>query len=561
MSVTTAGEARPANQTRMVVAASAIGTAFEWYDFFIFGTLAAIMAKQFTGGSDTAGFIFALGAFAAGFFVRPFGALFFGRLGDQIGRKAAFLITITLMGLATIAIGLLPTAAQIGSTAAILLVLMRVIQGFALGGEYGGAAIYVAEHAEDHKRGYLTSWIQTSAAFGLVGALAVILVTRTLMGEERFADWGWRIPFLLSALLLVISLYIRMQLEESPEFQRMKEEEGISKAPYKEAFGRWPNLRLVFIALFGVMLAQGAVWYAGHFYAQFFLEKVLKVPAATVNLLLIAVVLVSAALYVFFGWLSDRVGRKPVMLFGMILFVLSVFPGFHLMTRAANPALAEASERAPVRVFADPQDCTVQFDPLGRRKPVTGCDMLTKALTDAGVPYRRVDPELVGGTASGGATPIRHDAYAQAGRFVAPAVAETSGAASTSADRLTATRAGVASMLTNAGYPAAADPERINLPLVFAILLVFIVSATAVYGPQAAALVELFPTRVRYTALSLPYHIGTGWVGGFLPFTAFAMVAASGDLYFGLWYPVVFTGISIVTMLFLSPETRGRRLS
>ena len=544
-----AAEGTPQNQTRMVVAASAIGTAFEWYDFFIFGTLAAIMAKQFTGSSETAGFIFALGAFAAGFFVRPFGALFFGRLGDQIGRKAAFLITITLMGVATIAIGLLPTAAQIGSTAAVLLVGLRVVQGFALGGEYGGAAIYVAEHAEDHKRGYLTSWIQTSAAFGLVGALAVILVTRTLMGEERFADWGWRIPFLLSALLLAISLYIRMQLEESPEFQRMKREEGISKAPFKEAFGRWPNLRLVFIALFGIMLAQGAVWYAGHFYAQFFLEKVLKVPGATVNLLLIAVVLISAGLYVFFGWLSDRVGRKPVMLFGMILFVLSVFPGFHLMTRAANPAMVEASERAPLAVVADPADCSVQFDPLGRRQFTTGCDVARRALADAGVPYRNV------------AAPAGSEAMIRVGS----AEVASPSLGGLPADQVKAGRTQLSDTLkvglVAAGYPAAADPERINLPLVFAVLLVFIISATAVYGPQAAALVELFPTRVRYTALSLPYHIGTGWVGGFLPFTAFAMVAASGDLYFGLWYPVVFTSISILCMLFLFPETRGRKLS
>jgi MFS family permease len=545
----TAAEGTPRqNQTRMVVAASAIGTAFEWYDFFIFGTLAAIMAKQFTGGSDTAGFIFALGAFAAGFFVRPFGALFFGRLGDQIGRKAAFLITITLMGLATIAIGLLPTAAQIGSTAAILLVLMRVVQGFALGGEYGGAAIYVAEHAEDHKRGYLTSWIQTSAAFGLVGALAVILITRTMMGEERFADWGWRIPFLLSALLLVISLYIRMQLEESPEFQRMKREEGISKAPYAEAFGRWPNLRLVFIALFGVMLAQGAVWYAGHFYAQFFLEKVLKVPPATVNWLLITVVLVSAALYVFFGWLSDRVGRKPVMLFGMILFVLSVFPGFRIMSEAANPTMVEASRAAPISVVSDPADCSVQFDPLGRRQFTSACDIARRALSDAGVPYTNV-------AAPGAAAAVRVGSAVVPSRSVAGLPADEAKAARTQvADSIKGAMAG-------AGYPAAADPERINLPLLFGILLVFIISATAVYGPQAAALVELFPTRVRYTALSLPYHIGTGWVGGFLPFTAFAMVAASGDLYFGLWYPVVFTTISIVTMLFLFPETRGRKLS
>ena len=550
--VTAEGAPRP-NQTRMVVAASAIGTAFEWYDFFIFGALAAIMARQFTGTNETAGFIFALGAFAAGFFVRPFGALFFGRLGDQIGRKVAFLITITLMGLATIAIGLLPTADQIGSAAAVLLVLMRVIQGFALGGEYGGAAIYVAEHAENHQRGYLTSWIQTSAAFGLVGALAVILITRKLMGEEAFAAWGWRIPFLLSALLLAVSLWIRVRLEESPEFQRMKEEEGISKAPFAEAFGRWSNLRLVFIALVGIMFAQGAVWYAGHFYAQFFLERVLKVPGATVNMLLIGVVLVSAALYVFFGWLSDRVGRKPVMLFGMALFILTVFPGFKLMSEAANPALVEASERAPVVVYAGAEDRSVQFDPLGRSKPVYGGDMLSRALADAGVPYEV--EQKPASTLSGVPASARVGALSVDAENVV-------GAPTAQADAVRArVKQELGAALAAAGYPAAADPERTNLPLLFGGLLVFIIAATAVYGPQAAALVELFPTRVRYTALSLPYHIGTGWVGGFLPFTAFAMVAASGDLYFGLWYPLVFTAISFVCMLFLFPETRGRALS
>jgi MFS family permease len=544
LTAVTAEGAPRANQTRMVVAASAIGTAFEWYDFFIFGALASVIARQFTGGSDTAGFIFALGAFAAGFFVRPFGALFFGRFGDRVGRKAAFLVTITLMGLATIAIGLLPTAAHIGLTAAGLLVAMRVVQGFALGGEYGGAAIYVAEHAPDDRRGALTSWIQTSAAFGLVGALAVVFATRRLLGEEAFAAWGWRLPFLLSALLLAVSLWIRMQLEESPTFQKMKEEEGVSKAPYAEAFGRWPNLKLVLIALLGVMFAQGAVWYAGHFYAQFFLERVLKVPGATVNALLIAVVLVSAALYVFFGWLSDRIGRKPVMLFGMILFVVTVFPGFRIMTEAANPALVEAAERAPARVVADPDSCTVQFDPLGRSKPTTPCDMIVRALTDAGVPYEV--------EAAAGAPAALH-----VGTVTVAGAAFAGEAVEQRRERL---KAAVTAGLRQAGYPGEADPQRMDLVRMFLVLLVFIVAATALYGPQAAALVELFPTRVRYTALSLPYHIGTGWVGGFLPVTAFAMVAASGDLYFGLWYPLVFTMISIVTMLFLFPETRGRKL-
>ena len=576
MTATAEGPTRAeGSQTGMVVAASAAGTAFEWYDFFIFGALAAVIAKQFTGGDDTAGFIFALGAFAAGFFVRPFGALFFGRFGDRVGRKAAFLVTITLMGVATVAIGLLPTAEQIGPAAAGLLVLMRVIQGFALGGEYGGAAIYVAEHATDHRRGLLTSWIQTSAAAGLVGALLVILATRTALGEEAFAEWGWRIPFLLSALLLAVSLWIRMRLDESPAFVRMKNEIGVSKAPYREAFtGR--NLRLVFLALFSLMLAQGAVWYAGHFYAQFFLERVLKVPGSTVNLLLIGAVLLSAFLYVFFGWLSDRIGRKPVVLFGMILFVASVYPGFRVMSEAANPALAEATRRAPVTLYAD--DCTVQFDPLGRAKPITACDIAKRALVEAGVSYRT---EPAGGGPSRlkvgrpGGSPFdftQGDArnfplfgserVTMSGAVVEAEVRGAAGLASTAAEaQRKATTAMTKGLLTAAGYPAAADPERINLPVVFAVLLVFMVAATALYGPQAAALVELFPTRVRYTALSVPYHIGTGWVGGFLPFTAFAMVAATGDLYFGLWYPIVFTTISILVTFFLLPETRGRPLT
>ncbi len=539
----------PANQTGLVVAASAAGTAFEWYDFFIFGTLTAIITRNFfTGVDETVGFILALATFGVGFGVRPLGALFFGRIGDRLGRKGAFLLTITLMGVATVAIGVLPTYEDIGIVAPILLVLMRVIQGFALGGEYGGAAIYVAEHAPDAKRGFLTSWINVTAGVGLILALGVIFATRTVLGEETFADWGWRFPFILSAALLVVSLLIRMRLEESPAFTRMKSEQGVSKAPFTEAFARWPNLRLVLLALFAIMLAQGAVWYAGHFYAQFFLERVLKVPGPVVNGLLIAAVALSAPLYVFFGWLSDRVGRKPVMLFGMILFVIAAFPGFRYMSAAANPALVEASQRAPVVVTAAASDRSTQFDPLGRNKPVLGGDVLTRALADAGVPYK-TGP----GVAGRPAVAVVGDGAVQAPSLLGLPPAEAEAARQRVA-------AEVRSALTAAGYPAAADPTRINKGGILAVLLVFMVAATALYGPQAAALVELFPTRVRYTALSLPYHIGTGWVGGFLPFTAFAMVAATGDPYFGLWYPVVFTTISVVVSLFLLPETRGRTL-
>jgi MFS family permease len=425
---------------------------------------------------------------------------------------------------------------------------MRVIQGFALGGEYGGAAIYVAEHASDRKRGFLTSWINVTAGIGLVLALSVIFITRTVMGEETFAEWGWRIPFLLSAGLLAVSLLIRMRLEESPAFVRMKSEQGVSKAPFSEAFGRWRNLKLVLLALCAIMLAQGAVWYAGHFYAQFFLERVLKVPGPTVNALLIAAVAISAPLYVFFGWLSDRVGRKPIMLFGMILFIVAAFPGFRYMSVAANPALVEASERAPVVVTAAASDRSTQFDPLGRNKPVLGGDVLTRALADAGVPYRS-GPGIAG-----------RPAVAVVGERAVQAPSLVGLPAETAEAARKRVAAEIRTALTAAGYPQAADPARINKAGVLAVLLVFMVAATALYGPQAAALVEIFPTRVRYTALSLPYHVGTGWVGGFLPFTAFAMVAATGDPYFGLWYPVIFTAISVLVSLFLLPETRGRAL-
>ncbi len=538
----------PRNDTRTVVIASAAGTAFEWYDFFIFGALAATIARNFTGGDDTAGFIFALGAFAAGFGVRPLGALFFGRFGDRVGRKAAFLITITLMGSATFLIGCLPGWGTLGIAAPILLIALRVVQGFALGGEYGGAAIYVAEHAPASKRGALTGWIQTSAAAGLVGALGVILATRSLMSAEAFADWGWRIPFLASAGLLAVSLWIRMSLEESPAFQKIKDEQAVSTAPYRESFLVWKNLRVVLIALVAIMFAQGAVWYAGHFYAQFFLERVLKVEPATVNLLMITAVALSAPLYVFFGWLSDRVGRKPVMLGGMILATLLYFPAFGWMTQAANPALADAARRAPVTVSAQLSDCAFQFDPLGRATYTSACDVVSRALTDAGVSYTRVQSASAGPAAA-----------TVGGRTVTGADLSALPAAEAAAQRARIA-AELRAALAAAGYPAAAAPEAVNFWGVLGVLLLFMVAATALYGPQAAALVELFPTRIRYTALSVPYHIGTGWVGGFLPFTAFAMVAARGDIYFGLWYPLVFTVIAIVATLTLLPETKGRSI-
>jgi MFS family permease len=452
------------------------------------------------------------------------------------------------MGAATVAIGLLPDYDAIGIAAPVLLILMRILQGFALGGEYGGAAIYVAEHSPAKKRGLLTGWIQTTAALGLIGALSVILITRAVVGTEAFDEWGWRIPFLLSALLLAVSLWIRLQLNESPAYERMEAEAGEKRAPYVESFLRWRNGRFVLIALFGIMIAQGAVWYCGYFYARFFMERVLKVEVNTVDQLMLAVTALSALLYVLFAWLSDRVGRKPVMLFGMILALVAYFPGFHALTRAANPALAEAQATAPVTVVADPATCAVQFDPVGKTAFASSCDIAKSVLSNAGVSYANE-------AAAPGAL-----AVVRVGDAVVPSV--EGGAldpASLKAAR-TDVEGRIKGALLAAGYPERADPARINLPAVFGILMIFIVAATALYGPQAAALVELFPTRVRYTAMSLPYHVGTGWVGGLLPAASFALVAWSGNIYFGLWYSVAFTALAVLVALIWLPETRGRDL-
>jgi MFS family permease len=535
---------------RTVVAASAAGTAFEWYDFFIFGSLTTIIARHFYAEvGEATSYILALLTFGVGFVVRPLGALVFGWFGDRTGRKTTFLVTITLMGVATVAIGVLPDYGQIGILAPILLIFLRILQGFALGGEYGGAVIYVAEHAPDHKRGYLTGWIQTTAALGLIGALSVILITRAVVGVEAFDEWGWRIPFLLSAFLLAISLWIRLKLNESPAYRRMEAEGGERRAPYRESFLTWRNGRFVLLALFGIMIAQGAVWYCGYFYTRFFMERVLKVEVATVDKLVLAVTVVSALLYVFFGWLSDKVGRKPVMLGGMLLALVAFFPGFNALTRAANPALAEAQARAPVVVVADPATCAVQFDPVGKTAFASSCDIAKSVLSNAGVSYRNE------------AAPAGTVARVRVG---AVEVGSIEGEALAPAE-LAAARAQVQgriqAALSAAGYPDRADPAEVDVVQVFLILLVFIVAATALYGPQAAALVELFPTRIRYTAMSLPYNIGTGWVGGLLPAASFALVAASGNIYFGLWYAVAFTAVAVIVSLVWLPETRGRDLN
>ncbi len=534
---------------RTVVTASAAGTAFEWYDFFIFASLTAVIANKFYANvGEATAYILTLLLFGVGFVVRPLGALVFGWFGDRTGRKTTFLVTITLMGVATVAIGLLPTYDQIGIAAPLLLLVLRIAQGFALGGEYGGAAIFVAEHAPNERRGYLTGWIQTTAAFGLIGALGVIILTRMIVGVEAFNNWGWRIPFLLSFFLLVISLWIRLKLNESPAFERMEAEGGARRAPYREAFGTWKNGKFVLLALFGIMIAQGAVWYCGYFYSRFFMERVLKVDVGTVDQILLIITLASAFLYVFFGWLSDRIGRKPVMLFGMILALIAFFPGFHALTRAANPALAEAQASSPVTVVADPSECAIQFDPVGKTAFASSCDLAKSVLSNAGVSYENE------------AAPAGALAQVRIGDVIIPSVEGRGleGEALAAARSDVETR--VKAALIEAGYPAKADPARINMPLVIGILMVFIVAATALYGPQAAALVELFPTRVRYTAMSLPYHIGTGWIGGLLPAASFALVAWSGNIYFGLWYSVVFTLIAVVVSLIWLPETKGRDL-
>jgi MFS family permease len=543
------GEERASMRT--VVAASSAGTAFEWYDFFIFGSLAQVISKTFfTGLPDAAGYIAALALFGVGFAFRPLGALVFGKIGDQAGRKGAFLATVLLMGGATFAIAFLPTYQQAGIISPILLIILRCVQGFALGGEYGGAAIYVAEHSPAHERGWSTSWVQTSAAFGLFGALLVILITRwALSGDPgAFDAWGWRIPFAVSIGLLGISVWMRLKLTESPAFAKMKEEGEASKAPYAEAFGQWKNMKLVLLAFFAMMSAQGAVWYTSFFYIQTFMEKFLKVAPATINGLMMTATAVSAIFYVLFGWLSDKVGRKPVMLAGMTLALVFYFPGFHLLERAANPALAEASAKSPVVVVADPGDCALQFDPVGKAAFVSSCDIVKSALANAGVSYTNQK----GPTGSG--------AVMRVGTVeVASPSATGLDKAATKAVK-TETEANIKAALTAAGYPEKADPARMNLLGMFGVLFVFVIAATALFGPLAACLVELFPTRVRYTALSLPYHIGTGWVGGFVPFFAFAIVTAVGNIYAGLWYPVAFTLISVLTTLFLLPETKGRPL-
>ncbi len=535
---------------KLVIAASSLGTVFEWYDFYLYGLLATYISAQFFSGvNETTGFIFALAAFAAGFAVRPFGAVVFGRIGDMVGRKNTFLVTMGIMGLSTFAVGLLPSYASIGVAAPIILLIMRLAQGLALGGEYGGAATYVAEHAPEGKRGLYTSWIQTMATFGLFAALLVVIGFRFALGEETFAAWGWRLPFLISILLLGVSMWIRLQLNESPVFQKMKDEGTTSKAPLTEAFGQWGNLRWVIIALLGAVMGQAVVWYAGQFYALFFLEKTLRVDGATANILIAIALALATPFFVFFGWLSDKIGRKPIILGGCALAAITYFPLFGALTTAANPALAAAQASAPVTIVVDQTQCSFQFDPVGKNKfDGSSCDIAKAYMAKTGISYANV------------AAPAGAPAVVKVGSasYAAPDPAKLAGAEKKAA--IEGFQAQLKGGLAQAGYPAKADRAQINKVAVVAILWALAMLVTMVYGPIAAMLVELFPSRIRYTSMSLPYHIGNGWFGGFLPTTAFAMVAATGDIYYGLWYPVVIAAATVVIGMLFLPETFRRKI-
>ncbi len=531
-------------EVRRVIFASSLGTVFEWYDFYLYGSLAAIISKQFFAGvsNPNAAFIFALLAFAAGFAVRPFGAIFFGRLGDLVGRKYTFLITILIMGVSTSIVGFLPNYATIGVAAPVLLILMRLLQGLALGGEYGGAATYVAEHAPMGKRGAYTSWIQTTATLGLFLSLLVILGCRTALGNEAFEDWGWRIPFLVSLVLLGISVWIRLKLNESPLFKQMKAEGKTSKAPLTESFARWGNLKIVLLALFGLTAGQAVVWYTGQFYTLFFLTQTLKVDPQRANLLIAASLLLGTPFFLVFGSLSDRIGRKPIIMAGLLLAVLTYFPLFRAITHYANPALESAQETSPVTVSAIEESCSVQFNPIGTSTFTRPCDVAKAALVRRGVPYSNV-----GDTSSASFARVR---------VGSTEIVSYDASAPTAIDEAKRFNAALDAALTAAQYPVKADPARMNTTMLVVLLTILVIYVTMVYGPIAAMLVEMFPTRIRYTSMSLPYHIGNGWFGGFLPTTAFAIVAATGNIYSGLWYPVIIASITLVIGTLFVKETK-----
>ena len=546
MAIATDAHRPMSREDRKVILASSVGTIFEWYDFYLAGALAAnIAANFFSGVNPTAAFIFTLLGFAAGFAVRPFGALFFGSLGDLIGRKYTFLVTMTLMGVATFVVGLLPSYASIGFAAPVLFILCRLIQGLALGGEYGGAATYVAEHAPQGRRGFYTSWIQTTATVGLFLSLIVVLGLRLWLTPAQFADWGWRVPFLLSILLLGVSIWIRLQLEESPAFLRIKAEGTNSKTPLREAFGRWENAKIALLALFGGTAGQAAVWYCGQFYALFFLTQTLKLDGTTANIVIAVALGIGTPFFIIFGWLSDKIGRKPIILAGCLLACVTYFPLFGALTNAVNPALEQALEKSPVTVTADPAECSFQFNPTGTASFTTSCDIAKSFLARNSVNYSNV------------AAPAGTVASIKVGDKVIPSFDRGKAGAEAAAKTKAFTDEATAA-IRGAGYPAAADKTKVNMPMVILILTILVLYVTMVYAPIAALLVELFPTRIRYSGMSLPYHIGNGWFGGFLPPTAFAIVAATGNIYSGLWYPIAIAGMTFVIGLLFMPETKDR---
>lgn len=539
-------------EERKVIFASSLGTVFEWYDFYLYGSLAAIIAKQFFSGLDAgSAFIFALLAFAAGFIVRPFGALVFGRLGDLIGRKYTFLVTILLMGGATFIVGILPTYETIGVAAPVILIILRMLQGLALGGEYGGAATYVAEHAPNGRRGAYTAWIQTTATLGLFLSLLVILFTREFTGPN-FDVWGWRVPFIVSILLLAVSVYIRLSMNESPAFKKMKEENKLSKAPLTESFGQWKNLKIVILALFGLVAGQAVVWYTGQFYALFYLTQVLKVDAKTANLLIAASLVIGTPFFIVFGSLSDKIGRKMIIMAGLLLAIITYIPNtpvsiFNALTHFANPALEKAMKEAPATITVDEAECTFQFNPTGTAKFTSSCDIAKQVMASNSASYSTI-PAAAGtvATVKIGETVI--EGYSSKGLPADEAKAKDA-----------AFKKAVREALNAAGYPAKADPAAVNLPAVLALLVILVIYVTMVYGPIAAMLVEMFPTRIRYTSMSLPYHIGNGWFGGLLPTISFALVAQNGNIYYGLWYPIAIAAMTFVIGMLFVRETKDRK--
>lgn len=550
MATSSAVKATPMTaEERKVIFASSLGTVFEWYDFYLYGSLAAIIAKQFFSGLDAgSAFIFALLAFAAGFIVRPFGALVFGRLGDLIGRKYTFLVTILLMGASTFIVGLLPNYATIGVAAPVILIIMRMLQGLALGGEYGGAATYVAEHAPQGKRGAYTAWIQTTATLGLFLSLLVILFTREFTGPQ-FEVWGWRIPFLVSILLLAVSVYIRLSMNESPAFQKMKAEGKLSKAPLTEAFGQWKNMKIVILALFGLVAGQAVVWYTGQFYALFFLTQVLKVDAKTANLLIAGSLVIGTPFFIFFGSLSDKIGRKIVIMLGLLLAVITYIPNtpvsiFNALTHYANPALEKAMATSPATVTVDPAECSFQFNPTGTAKFTSSCDIAKQVMANNSASYSTVNA-APGSVAKVKIGAIEIEGYSSKGISADEAKAKDA-----------TFKKAVREALNTAGYPAKADPTQINIPMVLLLLIILVIYVTMVYGPIAAYLVELFPTRIRYSSMSLPYHIGNGWFGGLLPTISFALVAQNGNIYYGLWYPIIIAAMTLVIGTLFMRETK-----